>query len=151
MRRVGGAERWGLTRGDSISGGFTFPVWSPSVMTRWFPFSGFGCRVSGFKVSCFGSRVSRFRVSGLGFQGFGFRDSDFKNSGFGQKFTCPPAPSSPRAEMRWSGCGSHPDSPLRERDFFIDNLLVRIQMIDGPALRHGSLNSPFQVALHLPF
>jgi len=51
-----------------------------------------------------------------------------------------------------SGCPSC--SPEREREFFIDNLLVRIHliimMIRGPVSRHGSLNSLFQVALHLP-
>ena len=43
--------------------------------------------------------------------------------------------------------------PSRERDFFIVNLLVRdhfIIVMIGPASRHGSLNSLFQVALHLP-
>ena len=43
---------------------------------------------------------------------------------------------------------------LSEREFFLDNLLVRIPyiivMTSGPASRHGSLNSLFQVALHLP-
>jgi len=42
----------------------------------------------------------------------------------------------------------------REREFFIDNLVVRIPyiivMISGLASRHGSLNSLFQSALHLP-
>ena len=42
----------------------------------------------------------------------------------------------------------------QEREFFIDNLLVRIQlnieMIVVPALSHGSLNSLFQVALYIP-
>ena len=41
-----------------------------------------------------------------------------------------------------------------ERDFFIDNLLVRvlciIEMIGGPASHHGSLNPLYQEALHLP-
>ena len=40
-----------------------------------------------------------------------------------------------------------------EREIFIGNLLVRIHMIiemSRPALRHGSLNSLFQVALYLP-
>ena len=39
-----------------------------------------------------------------------------------------------------------------EKDF-IDNLLVRVHLIiemSRPALRHGSLNSLFQVALYLP-
>jgi hypothetical protein len=46
--------------------------------------------------------------------------------------------------------------PLRlvsEREIFIDNLLVRIHLIiemNRPALRRGSLNSLFQVALYLP-
>ena len=41
----------------------------------------------------------------------------------------------------------------REREIFIDNLLVRVHLIiemSRPALRHGSLNSLFQVALYLP-
>ena len=50
----------------------------------------------------------------------------------------------------------------RERDFFIDNLLVRIHLIiamilvnhrdnfSGPALRHETLNSLVQVALYIP-
>ena len=43
--------------------------------------------------------------------------------------------------------------PLREREIFIDNLLVRVRSIiemSRPALRRGSLNSLFQVALCLP-
>ena len=41
----------------------------------------------------------------------------------------------------------------REREIFIDNLLVRVHLLiemSRPALRYGSLNSLFQVALHLP-
>ena len=42
-----------------------------------------------------------------------------------------------------------------DREFFIDNLLIRIPgiiaMMRGPASRHGSLNSPFQVALEREF
>ena len=41
----------------------------------------------------------------------------------------------------------------REREIFIDNLLVRVHLIikmSRPALRHGSVNFLFQVALHLP-
>ena len=41
----------------------------------------------------------------------------------------------------------------KERETFIDNLLVRVRLIiemSRPALRHGSLNSLFQVALYLP-
>ena len=50
------------------------------------------------------------------------------------------------------------DCPGREKEFFIDNLLVRIHTIiemilvndfSKPALRHESLNSLFQVALYL--
>ena len=40
-----------------------------------------------------------------------------------------------------------------EREIFTDNLLVRVHLIiemSRPALRHGSLNSLFQVALYLP-
>jgi len=40
-----------------------------------------------------------------------------------------------------------------EREIFIDNLLVRVHWIiemSRPALRHGSLNSLFQVVLYLP-
>ena len=40
-----------------------------------------------------------------------------------------------------------------EREIFIDNLLVQVHLIiemSRPALRHGSLNSLFQVALYLP-
>jgi hypothetical protein len=39
----------------------------------------------------------------------------------------------------------------REREIFIDNLLVRVHSIiemSGPALRHGCLDSLFQVALY---
>ena len=39
---------------------------------------------------------------------------------------------------------------MREREIFIDNLLVRVHLIiemSRPTLRHGSLNSLFQVAL----
>ena len=42
----------------------------------------------------------------------------------------------------------------REREIFIDNLLVRVYLIiemSRPALRYGSLNSLFQVALYLGF
>ena len=42
---------------------------------------------------------------------------------------------------------------VEEREIFIDSLLVRVHLIfemSRPALRHGSLNSLFQVALHLP-
>ena len=41
----------------------------------------------------------------------------------------------------------------REGEIFIDNLLVRVHLIiemSRLALRHGSLNSLFQVALYLP-
>ena len=41
----------------------------------------------------------------------------------------------------------------RERESFIDNLLVRFHLIiemSRPALRQGSLNSLFQVAVYLP-
>ena len=40
-----------------------------------------------------------------------------------------------------------------EREIFTDNLLVRVNLsieMSRPALRHGSLNSLFQVALYLP-
>ena len=40
-----------------------------------------------------------------------------------------------------------------EREIFIDNLLVRVHLIiemSRSALRHGSSNSLFQVALYLP-
>ena len=40
-----------------------------------------------------------------------------------------------------------------EREICIDNLLVRVHLIiemSRPALRHGSLDSFFQVALYLP-
>jgi len=41
-----------------------------------------------------------------------------------------------------------------QREFFTDNLLVRIHLIienkNRPVLRHGSLKSLFQVALYLP-
>ena len=40
-----------------------------------------------------------------------------------------------------------------EREIFIDNLLVRVHLIierSRPALRHGSLNFLFHVALYLP-
>ena len=53
-----------------------------------------------------------------------------------------------------SGC-SQPGcrTRQREREIFIDNLLVRVRLIiemSRPALRHVSLNSLFQVALYLP-
>jgi hypothetical protein len=41
----------------------------------------------------------------------------------------------------------------REREILIDNLLARVHFIiemSRPALRHGSLNSLFQVALYPP-
>ena len=45
-------------------------------------------------------------------------------------------------------------TPLQgEREIFIENLLVRVHLfieMSRPALRHGSLNSLFQVALYLP-
>ena len=44
-------------------------------------------------------------------------------------------------------------SSATEREIFIDNLLVRVHLIiemSRPALRHGSLNSLFQVAVYLP-
>ena len=53
------------------------------------------------------------------------------------------ATSRPKAGSSWT----------REREIFIDNLLVRVHLIiemSRPALRHGSLNSLFQVALYLP-
>ena len=69
--------------------------------------------------------------------------------------------------LRWAGLGESESGPVwslcvrpeavlaRERDFFIDNLPVRIQFIieidfSRPALRHGSWNSLFQVAFYLP-
>ena len=45
------------------------------------------------------------------------------------------------------------DPGYREREIFIDILLVRVHLIiemSRPALRHGSLNSLFQVTLCLP-
>ena len=50
----------------------------------------------------------------------------------------------------------HPRSPPcgREREIFVDNLLVRVHLIiemSRPALRDGSLKSLFQVALYLSF
>jgi hypothetical protein len=44
-----------------------------------------------------------------------------------------------------------PKEAPREREIFIDNLLVRVHLIiemSRPALRHWSLNSLFQVALY---
>ena len=52
---------------------------------------------------------------------------------------------SPHRVFRPRGCA--------EREIFIGNLLVRVHLIiemSRPALRHGSLNSLFQVALYLP-
>jgi hypothetical protein len=43
---------------------------------------------------------------------------------------------------------------LREREILIDNQEARVHLIiemSRPALRHGSLDSLFQVALYLPF
>ena len=41
--------------------------------------------------------------------------------------------------------------PVPKREFFIDNLLVRIHDdFSRPALRHGSLNALSQAALYLP-
>ena len=45
---------------------------------------------------------------------------------------------------------SGPPGAEDDREIFIDNLLVRVHLIiemSRPALRHGSLNSLFQVAL----
>ena len=66
----------------------------------------------------------------------------------------------PTARTDWASCcitpKPHPSSrhePCKEREIFIDNLLVRVHLIiemRRPALRHGSLNSLFQVALYLP-
>ena len=56
-----------------------------------------------------------------------------------------------RRGRRGSTAVAHPR--LREREIFIDNLLVRVHLIiemSRPALRHGNLNSLFQVALYLP-
>ena len=53
-----------------------------------------------------------------------------------------------RIDARCAACPA-----FREREIFIDNLLVRVHLIiemSRPALRHGSLNSLFQVALYLP-
>ena len=47
----------------------------------------------------------------------------------------------------------HRSLALGEREIFIDNLLVRVHLIikmGRPALRHGSMNSLFQVVLYLP-
>ena len=44
-------------------------------------------------------------------------------------------------------------SKVREREIYTDNLVIRVHFIiemSRPALRHGSLNSLFQVALYLP-
>jgi hypothetical protein len=48
---------------------------------------------------------------------------------------------------------NRPIPASREREIFIDNLLVRVHLIiemSRPALRNGTLNSLFQVALYLP-
>jgi len=58
----------------------------------------------------------------------------------------------------WSASCTSAKSRVRracspEREIFIDNLLVRVHLIiemSRPALRRGSLNSLFQVALYLP-
>ena len=50
------------------------------------------------------------------------------------------------------GLDGHDLASEREREIFIDSLLVRVHLIiemSRPALRHGSLNSLFQVALSL--
>ena len=52
----------------------------------------------------------------------------------------------------WQTVGRSGRCP-EEREILIDNLLVRVHLIiemSRPALRHGSLNSLFQVALYLP-
>ena len=59
-----------------------------------------------------------------------------------------------RIPPQWrSSAPSWCETIQREREIFIDNLLVRVHLIlemSRPALRHGSLNSLFQVALYLP-
>ena len=53
--------------------------------------------------------------------------------------------------LSWEDSADSSSCP--EREILIDNLLVRVNVIiemSRPALRHGSLNSPFQVALYLP-
>jgi len=50
-------------------------------------------------------------------------------------------------------CGDNLYTYPSEREIFNDNLLVRVHLIiemSKPALRHGSLNSLFQVALYPP-
>jgi len=60
-----------------------------------------------------------------------------------------------RTNARAKSCRSHQRTgreASRKREIFIDNLLVRVHLIieiSRPALRHGSLNSLFQVALYL--
>ena len=59
----------------------------------------------------------------------------------------PRLPCRPRLMVR-----SPHDENLGEREIFIDNLLVRVHLIiemSRPALRHGGLDSLFQVALYL--
>ena len=65
---------------------------------------------------------------------------------------CPP-PDSVKSVHHLSRPPAEPHSGGAEREIFIDNLLVRVHFIiemSRPALRHGSLNPLFQVALYLP-
>ena len=54
------------------------------------------------------------------------------------------------------GSGEGAGCVEREQDFFSDSLLIRVHLVvemirfGGPASRHGSYNSLFQVALYLP-
>ena len=63
-------------------------------------------------------------------------------------------PSTPSRAAPWTrACGGENGVVGSEREIFIDNLLVRVHLIieiSRPALRHGSLNSLFQVAVYLP-
>ena len=57
-----------------------------------------------------------------------------------------------RAHIAYLPRGKVQSRPPREREIFIDNLLVRVHLIiemSRPALRHGSLNSLSQGALYL--
>jgi len=117
-----------------------------------FRVSGFGFRVSGFgfRVSGFWFRVSGFgfRVSGFGFlvSGFGFRVSGSKSwkpgrvRGLARAGSLPSShsgterrrgldPTRARRRARF-GTRTRPRAPRHlQREFFIDNLLVRIHFI----------------------
>ena len=113
--------------------GFQVPVFGFQISGSRFRVSGFRFQVSGFRfqISGFGFRVSvsGFRVPGFGLQSLGLgsrvSDSGFKFKGYVESRTEATAQS---GVPPWSCLGAA--VCLREeREFFIDNLLVRIHFI----------------------